>query len=154
MDASAMHTRWRALSPYMLSTLRIVAAFLFLQYGTAKWFGFPGPIMPNGGTVELASQMGLAALLETVGGTLLLFGLFSRVTAFVLSGEMAFAYFIAHATQGFWPVLNNGTVAVLFSFVWLYVSVAGPGPWSLDALIRRVPPPRAMIDTIDWRAAS
>ena len=151
---TSMQARWQSLAPYMLSTLRIVAAFLFLLHGTSKWFGFPAPTLPDGGTVELTSQLGVAALLETVGGTLLLFGLFSRVTAFVLSGEMAFAYFIAHAPQSFWPVLNNGAEAVLFSFLWLYVSIAGPGPWSLDALIRRVPPPRAMVDRIHWRAAS
>ena len=154
MDTSAMQRRRERLSPYMLSVVRIVAAFLFLQYGTAKWFGLPGPVMPDGGTVELSSQVGLAALLETIGGTLLLLGLFSRVTAFVLSGEMAVAYFIAHASQSFWPVLNNGTEAVLFSFLWLYISIAGPGPWSLDALIRRVPRPRAMIDIVKWRPAS
>lgn len=153
MDKS-MQARWQSLAPYMLSVLRIVAAFLFIQHGTAKWFGLPAPTLPDGGTVELTSQLGVAALLETVGGTLLLFGLFSRVTAFVLSGEMAFAYFIAHAPQSVWPILNNGSEAVLFSFLWLYVSIVGPGPWSLDALIRRVPPPRAMVDTIQWRAAS
>jgi putative oxidoreductase len=151
--STPMRARWQAFAPYMLSMLRIVAAFLFIQHGTTKWFGFPAPTQPGGGTVALTSQLGVAALLETVGGTLLLFGLFSRVTAFVLSGEMACAYFIAHAPQSFWPVLNNGAEAVLFAFLWLYVSAAGPGPWSLDVLKRRVPPPPAMIDTIQWRAA-
>jgi putative oxidoreductase len=110
-----------------------VTAFLFMQFGTAKWFAFPGPIMPDGSTVSLASLVGIAAVLETLGGLLLLVGLFSRPAAFVLSGEMAVAYFIGHAPQGFWPVLNQGTPAVLFSFLWLYVSAVGPGPWSLDA---------------------
>jgi putative oxidoreductase len=117
--------------------LRIVAAFLFMQYGTAKWFAFPGPIVPGGGTVPLMSQAGVAAMLEVVGGGLMLVGLFTRPVAFVLSGEMAFAYFIGHAPGGFWPVLNQGIPAVIFCFVWLYFSAAGAGPWSLDALVRR-----------------
>jgi putative oxidoreductase len=133
MNTSALGTRWRRAEPYFLSVLRIVTAFLFMQFGTAKWFGFPGSTMPDGSTVALASQLGVAAILETIGGLLLLFGLFTRPVAFLLSGQMAAAYFIGHAPQGFWPVLNQGTPAVLFSFVWLYVSAAGPGPWSLDA---------------------
>jgi putative oxidoreductase len=130
-------SRWRSSAPYLLSVLRIVAAFLFMQYGTAKWFAFPAPIMPGGGTVPLASQVGVAAVLETVGGGLLLIGLFTRPVAFLLSGEMAFAYFIGHAPQGFWPVVNQGTPAIIFCFVWLYFSAAGAGPWSVDALRRR-----------------
>jgi putative oxidoreductase len=126
--------------------LRIVAAFLFMQYGTAKWFAFPGPIMPGGGTVPLASQVGVAAILEVVGGGLLLIGLLTRPVAFLLAGEMAFAYFIGHAPQGFWPVLNQGIPAILFCFVWLYFSAAGAGPWSLDALIRRASGKSAHID--------
>ena len=104
-----------------------------MQFGTAKWFAFPGSLMPDGSTVALTSQIGVAAVLETIGGLLLLLGLFTRPVAFLLSGQMAFAYFISHAPQGFWPVLNQGTPAVLFSFVWLYISAAGPGPWSVDA---------------------
>jgi len=125
------------LTPYFLSTLRIVAAFLFIQYGTAKLFAFPGPIMPGAGTVPLTSQAGAAAILELIGGGLLLVGVFTRPVAFVLSGEMAFAYFIGHAPQGFWPILNQGSPAIVFCFVWLYFSGAGAGPWSLDAVIRR-----------------
>ena len=127
-------SRWPKLAPYFLSTLRIAAAFLFIQFGTAKWFAFPAPIMPDGGTAPLASLAGIAAVLETVGGSLMLLGLFTRPVAFVLSGQMAVAYFIGHAPQGFWPVLNQGHPAVLFSFVWLHFSAAGAGPWSLDAL--------------------
>jgi putative oxidoreductase len=123
--------------PYLLSTLRIMAAFLFAQTGTAKLFAFPGAIMPDGGTVPVVSLLGLAGILETFGGALLLVGLFTRPVAFLLAGEMAVAYFIGHAPQGFWPVLNQGTPAILFCFIWLYVSVAGPGPWSLDAARRR-----------------
>jgi putative oxidoreductase len=98
-----------AVAPYHLSILRIVAAFLFMQFGTAKWFAFPGPIVPGGGTVSLSSLLGVGAFLESVGGLLLLFGLFTRPVAFLLSGEMAFAYFMSHAPQGYWPVLNQGT---------------------------------------------
>ena len=137
MDTSSLESRWRSWSPYFLSLLRIFAAFLFMQFGTAKLFAFPGSIMPEGGTVPLASQIGLAGVLETFGGFLLLLGLFTRPVAFLLSGEMAFAYFIGHAPQGFWTMLNLGTEAVLFSFVWLYISAAGPGPWSLDAALRK-----------------
>ena len=114
-----------------------MTAFLFMQYGTAKWFAFPASVLPNGGTVSLTSQFGVAAVLEVAGGLLLLVGLFSRPVAFLVSGEMAFAYFIGHAPQGFWPVLNQGAPAILFCFVWLYISAAGPGSWSLDALMRR-----------------
>jgi putative oxidoreductase len=123
-------------APHVLSLLRIVAAFVFITFGSAKWFGFPGEIVPGGGTVPLASQAGAASVLETVGGTLLLLGLFTRPVAFVLAGEMAVAYFIGHAPMGFWPVLNQGTPAVLFCFIWLYISAAGPGPWALDAVRR------------------
>ena len=129
-------TRWRMLAPYLLSVLRIVAAFVFIPFGTAKLFGFPAPIMPDGSTVPLASLIGIAAALEAFGGLLLLIGLFTRPIAFLLSGEMAFAYFIGHAPLGFWPVLNMGTPAALFCFVWLYISSAGPGPWSVDAAVR------------------
>jgi putative oxidoreductase len=126
--------RWPRLSPYLLSVLRIMAAFLFMQFGTAKWFGFPASIMPDGSTVRLNSQIGVASAMETVGGLLLLIGLFTRPVAFVLSGQMAVGYFQGHAPQGFWPVLNQGTPAALFSFLWLYISAAGPGPWSIDAM--------------------
>lgn len=137
MNVSTIGLRWQTLTPYMLSILRIVTAFLFMQFGTAKLFAFPASVMPDGGTVSPSSLIGVAALLEAVGGSLLLLGWFSRPAAFVLSGEMAVAYFMSHAPQGFWPVLNQGTPAVLFSFLWLYVSAAGPGPWSLDAVLRR-----------------
>jgi putative oxidoreductase len=126
--------RWKSYTPYLLSILRIMAAFLFVQYGTMKLFAFPGALMPGGGTVPLASVPGIAGALEFVGGTLILVGLFTRPVAFVLSGEMAFAYFMGHAAHGFWPVLNKGAPAVLFCFVWLYFSAAGAGPWSVDAL--------------------
>ena len=120
----------------MLSILRIVTAFLFVQYGTTKLLAFPAALMPDGGTAPLNSLAGFAGALELVGGALLLVGLFTRPVAFVLSGEMAVAYFTGHAPQGFWPILNNGVPAVFFAFLWFYISAAGPGPWSLDALRR------------------
>jgi len=130
-------SRWRSWTPYLLSVLRIFAAFLFMQVGTAKLFALPGAVMPGGGTAPLGSLAGIAGVLETFGGLLLLIGLFTRPVAFLLSGEMAFAYFYAHAPQGFWPVLNQGAPAALYSFLFLYLSAAGAGPWSVDALRRQ-----------------
>ena len=122
-----------AAAPYLLSILRIVAALLFATHGVQKFFGWLG-----GQRVPLASQAGAAGVLETFGGALLILGLFTRPTAFVLAGQMAFAYFIAHAPQGFWPVMNRGELAVLYCFLWLYIAAAGPGPISLDRVVRRV----------------
>jgi len=90
--------------------------------------------MPGGGTASLTSLAGVAGALELVGGALLLVGLFTRPVAFLLSGEMAVTYFMGHAGQGFWPVLDGGAPAVFFAFLWLYVSAAGSGPWGIDAL--------------------
>jgi putative oxidoreductase len=135
--SASLPVRWRSWSPYLLSLLRIVGAFLFVQYGSAKLLALPAAVMPGGGTAPLMSIAGFAGALELIGGALLLVGLFTRPVAFLLSGEMAFAYFMGHAPQGFWPVLNQGSPAILFCFIWLYVSSAGPGPWSLDAVLRR-----------------
>jgi putative oxidoreductase len=120
-------------APHLLSILRMMAAFLFMQFGTAKLFAFPAAIMPGGGIAPLGSLAGVAGILETFGGLFILVGLFSRPVAFILSGEMAVGYFIGHAPQGFWTVLNQGTLAVLYCFLFLYLSAAGAGPWSLDA---------------------
>ena len=133
MSASNVASKWSSWSPQLLSVLRIVAAFIFITAGTTKMFGFPAA-MPTGGTVPVLSQMGIGALLEIVGGTLLLVGLFTRPVAFVLAGEMAVAYFQFHYPTSFWPTVNQGTPAILYCFVWLYFSAAGAGPWSLDAL--------------------
>jgi putative oxidoreductase len=133
MNATSLTTRWSSWAPYLLSILRIVTAFLFVQYGSTKLFAIPGPIMPDGGTAPLTSLAGIAGALELVGGTLLFLGWFTRPVAFLVSGEMALAYFIGHAPQGFWPILNLGAPAVFFCFTWLYFSAAGPGPWSIDA---------------------
>jgi putative oxidoreductase len=126
--------RWSVWNPHLLSILRMVAALLFMQFGAAKLFGYPASVMPGGGTAPLASLLGIAGALETAGGTLLLVGLFTRPVAFLLSGEMAVAYFTGHAGRGFWPVLNGGVPAILFAFVWVYISAVGAGPWSIDAL--------------------
>ncbi len=132
--APGLTARWSAWAPYLRSTLRIMAAFLFMQVGTAKLFAFPAAVMPGGATAPVLSLIGIAGLLEALGGLLLLVGLFTRPVAFILSGEMAFAYFIGHAGNGFWPVLNGGTDAAFYCFLFLYLSAAGAGPWSLDAL--------------------
>lgn len=137
MSTPDLATRWRSWAPYLLSILRVLAAFLFIQYGSTKLLGIPAPVMPGGGTAPLTSLAGFAGALELIGGSLLLLGLFTRPVAFIVAGEMAVAYFMGHAPQGFWPVLNEGAPATLFCFIWLYISSAGPGPWSLDALFRR-----------------
>ena len=129
-------SRWAGLAPYLLSVLRIVAASMFLQAGTVKLFGWP-MAMPGGGAPPMLSQIWFGAMLELIGGTLLFVGLFTRPVAFLLSGEMAVAYFQFHQPNGFWPIVNQGQPAVLYCFIWLYFSAAGPGPWSLDALLRR-----------------
>jgi len=124
-------------APQLLSVLRIVVAFLYVQVGSAKWFAFPAAIMPGGGTAPVGSLAWFAGVIEVVGGTCFLLGLFTRPVAFILSGEMAFAYFIGHFTNGFWPVLNQGAPAVFYCFTFLYYSAAGAGPWSFDALLAR-----------------
>ena len=134
MTTTTLAARWRSWPPNLLSILRIVAAFVFIQFGSAKLLAIPAAIMPGGGTAPLTSLPGFAGSLELVGGALLLLGLFTRPVAFLLAGEMAFAYFMGHFPQGFWPVLNQGTPAILFCFIWLYISSAGPGLWSVDAL--------------------
>ncbi|MBS1911346.1 MAG: DoxX family protein [Bacteroidetes bacterium] len=120
-------------APRLLSVLRIVAALMFMMAGAMKLFAFPKGVPPNNGTVLLFSQAGLAGVLEFFGGGLVLVGLFTRPVAFILSGEMAVAYFQVHFPQGPWPTVNNGVAAVLYCFIWLYICAAGAGPWSVDA---------------------
>jgi putative oxidoreductase len=121
--------------PVLLSVLRIVSGFLFTLHGTQKLLVFP--VAQPRAAAELFSLSGAAGLLEIIGGPLLLFGLFTRPVAFVLSGEMAFAYFLRHANRSFWPILNGGEGAALFCFIFLYLAVAGGGPVSLDAFWRK-----------------
>ena len=116
--------------------LRVVAGFLFLQAGGLILFGWFGG-MPGGERVRLMSQTGIGGVLEFFGGILIMFGLFTRPVAFVLSGMMAVAYWQFHFPNGHWPVQNQGMPAVLFCFIFLYLAAKGGGDWSIDALIRR-----------------
>jgi putative oxidoreductase len=117
--------------PYILSILRIVVGLLFLQHGLSKVFNFPAPSpVPS-----LSGLLILAALLETVGAALFLVGAYTRIVAFILSGEMAFAYFMAHAPRSSYPIVNAGELAVLFCFIFLYFAFAGGGPLSVDRTI-------------------
>jgi putative oxidoreductase len=122
----ARSSRWQ---PQLLGILRIVTALLLLQHGTAKLFGFPH--VATFDNLRLLSLVGLAGVLELCGGILLLLGIFTRPVAFILSGEMAFAYFLVHAPKSFFPILNQGELAVLHCFVLLYLAVAGGGAFSL-----------------------
>jgi putative oxidoreductase len=123
------------IQPYVLSLFRFITGLLLFQYGIAKVFKFPSGTMFD--KVELFSLIGAAGTLELVLGGLLMIGLFSRITAFILSGEMAFAYFIGHFPRGFLPLLNNGTAAILFCFACLFLSVAGGGSIGVDAVMHR-----------------
>lgn len=122
------------LTARVLSVLRIVAALLFLEHATMKFFQFPAPI--PGVPYPLPTIMLIAGFIEVVTGTLMAAGWFTRIAAFIASGEMAFAYFMVHAPMGFWPVLNMGEPAVLFCFIFLFLAVAGGGSWSLDNILR------------------
>jgi putative oxidoreductase len=137
MSSPSLVMSWSTWGPKLRSVLRIVAAFMFILAGTTKLFAVPSGMPPDGGTVELLSQLGVGAVLEVVGGGLLLLGLFTRPVAFVLAGEMAVAYFQFHFPRGVWPTENGGMAAALYCFVWLYFSAAGAGPWALDAWRRR-----------------
>ncbi|ETR78644.1 hypothetical protein X566_13980 [Afipia sp. P52-10] len=124
-----------AWSPRVLSVLRIMSALLVLQHGTAKLLGFP--IHPQMNNAAMFSMSWNAGVIELIGGALLVIGLFSRASAFILSGMTAFAYFIAHAPKGFYPLLNGGELAALYCFTFLYLACAGGGSWSVDALLKR-----------------
>jgi putative oxidoreductase len=131
MNTDRLEADW---APRILSILRIVAALLFFEHGTSKLLGFP-PSDHSG--PEVLSLSWIAGALELVGGALLIVGLFTRPVAFILAGEMAFAYWMAHAPKSAFPLLNGGDSAILYCFVFLYLAFAGGGPWSLDALRRR-----------------
>ncbi len=129
-NLNSFYSRW---SQCMLSILRIASALLFMQHGAQKLFGFLAPIQAT--SYPLLSLMGIAGVLEFFGGVLLVLGLFTRPVAFILSGEMAVAYFMVHAPKGFWPLRNGGDLAFLLSFMFLYIAVAGGGAWSLDRFL-------------------
>jgi putative oxidoreductase len=133
---SSLDRLCRDAAPHLLSLLRIMAALLLLQHGTQKLLDFPARAAGRAAP-EFLSLIWWAGAIELVGGILLAVGLFSRATAFILSGELAFAYFIGHAGRGFYPILNAGELAALYCFVFLYLAAAGPGPWSLDWLLWR-----------------
>jgi len=132
MNFEAIGAAW---APRLLSVLRIVAGLLFLQHGMAKYLKFP-PV-PMFAKIDPMTPVGIAGMFELVGSILLILGLFTRPVAFLLSGLMAVAYFMAHAPRDFFPILHGGELAVLYSFVFLYIAAAGPGPWSIDAARRK-----------------
>jgi putative oxidoreductase len=117
---------WKRFEPYAYALLRIVAGLLFLFHGLQKLFGLYG-----GQTVELLSLRGLAGLIELVGGAMIMIGLYTSPVAFIASGEMAFAYFMSHQPQAFWPIQNRGELAALYCFVFLYISTRGSAPLSV-----------------------
>jgi len=133
MNTDTLVTVW---APRILSILRIVAGLLFFEHGASKLLGFP-PSDHSG--VDFLTLPWFAGVLELVGGALLFLGLFTRPVAFILSGEMAFAYWMAHAPKSPFPVVNGGDAAILYCFLFLYLAFAGGGPWSVDALLRRKP---------------
>jgi putative oxidoreductase len=122
---------------YARSLLRIVAGFVFTLHGLMKLVGAFGGLNGHGATAHFWSQFWLAGVLETFGGIFVMLGLFTRPVAFLLCGEMAVAYFRSHFPRGFWPVQNGGELAVLYCFIFLYLAAAGPGPLSLDRILRR-----------------
>ena len=131
-----MHQYLNRFSPQAFALLRIMAGLLFMQHGAQKLFGLLGGFGESG-TAPLFSQMGLAGVIEFFGGLLIALGLFTSWTAFLASGEMAVAYFMAHAPRGFFPIQNGGELAVLYCFVFLYMATRGAGPWSLDGALRK-----------------
>ena len=124
------------IEPYARSALRVMAGFTFLLHGLQKWLGFFGGLGGHGTHAAVGSILWTAGVIETVGGTLIILGLFTRPVAFVLCGEMAVAYFKQHAPHGLWPIRNGGELAVLYCFIYLYLMTAGPGPISLDRVLR------------------
>jgi putative oxidoreductase len=134
-EGAFMYQTLAAWAPRALSVLRIYTGLLLLEHGTAKILGFPA--VPSFANVEIGSLVGASGLIELVGGVVFTIGLFTRPVAFILSGFAAAAYFIVSAPRGFYPILNNGELASLFSFVFIYFVFAGPAAWSLDAAMQR-----------------
>jgi putative oxidoreductase len=141
MGHVSLYSKW---TPHLLSVLRIAVALLFIEHGGEKLFSFSPAQQAVPGS--LSTLIWVAAVLEFFGGLLILFGLFTRPVAFLLSGEMAVAYFLVHASQGFFPLQNRGELAALYSFVFLFLAVAGGGTWSVDNLLwRRSRTPRSSV---------
>ena len=130
-----MNETLAAWTPRALSVLRIITGLLIIQHGMGKLLGFP--VYPAYANVQLMSLSGAAGVIELIGGALLIVGLWTQPVAFILSGELAFAYFIGHFPKGFHPLINGGTLAALYCFTFLYLSTAGAGPWSLDASMKK-----------------
>jgi putative oxidoreductase len=130
-----MNQTLAAWTPRALSVLRIITGLLIIQHGMGKLIGFP--VYPAYAAVQPLSLVGAAGFIELIGGALLILGLWTQPVAFILSGEMAFAYFIGHFPKGFQPLINGGTLAALYCFTCLYLSTAGAGPWSLDASMKK-----------------
>ena len=130
-----MHDTLAAWTPRALSVLRIIMGLMIIQHGMAKILGFPA--VASFANLSPFSLIGVAGLIELIGGALLIVGLLTRPVAFIISGEMAFAYFMAHAPKDFYPLINGGTLAIMFCFTCLFLSTAGPGPWSVDAAMKR-----------------
>jgi putative oxidoreductase len=124
-----------AQAPRALSLLRIIMGLMIIQHGMAKIIGFP--VVASLANLNPLSLIGAAGFIELIGGALLILGLLTRPVAFIISGEMAFAYFMAHEPKSFYPLLNGGTLAIMFCFTCLYLSTAGAGPWSVDAAMKR-----------------
>ena len=124
-----------AWTPRVLSLLRIITGLLIVQHGMSKIIGFP--VLPAYANIQPFSLVGTAGFIELIGGALLILGLCTRPVAFILAGEMAFAYFIGHFPKGFHPLINGGTLAILYCFTCLYLSTAGAGPWSVDASMKK-----------------
>jgi putative oxidoreductase len=135
MTSDSLSPVWAPRVLYILSVLRVFTGLELLQHGTGKILGFPA--VPSFAHVQIGSLSGIGGLIELIGGILFTIGLFTRPVAFILSGFTAVAYFMAHASKGFYPVLNGGELAALYCFVFLFFAFAGAGPWSVDALVRR-----------------
>ena len=125
-------TAW---TPRALSVLRIIAGLMIIQHGLAKLIGFPA--VPAFANLQPLSLLGAAGFIELIGGALLVLGLFTQPAAFILSGEMAVAYFMSHAPKDFFPLVNGGTLAIMYCFAFLYLATVGAGPWSVDAAMKR-----------------
>ena len=125
-------TAW---APRALSVLRIITGLMIIQHGMAKLLGFP--VVANFANLNPLSLIGAAGFIELIGGALLIIGLLTQPVAFLVSGEMAFAYFMVHAPRSFFPLINGGTLAIMYCFTCLYLSTAGAGPWSVDAMMKR-----------------